>query len=73
MVIAYSGRKDSKPKLTMGHLFDTIKDITPIAKLMPEEISSSREWAKKHGTKNASNGEPENEGQAIIPKRKLSV
>ena len=44
-------------ELASKDLFDTVKDITPISKMMAEDIKKSREWAKNRGIKAASRSE----------------
>ena len=51
LVRAYSRKHKN---LELADLMDTVKDITPIAKLMANDIENARKWAKDRGTKNAS-------------------
>jgi SpoVK/Ycf46/Vps4 family AAA+-type ATPase len=51
LVKAYSRKHKN---LELADLMDTVKDITPIAKLMANDIENARKWAKDRGTKNAS-------------------
>lgn len=56
--------------LTSVDLLETVKEVTPVARLMAEDITKSREWAKSRA-KYASRGE---ESVVITaPKRKLGA
>jgi ATP-dependent 26S proteasome regulatory subunit len=56
LVTAYKAKdKNGAPlsDLQTKHLLQTSKEITPIARLMAEELEASRAWAKDHGVKYA--------------------
>jgi SpoVK/Ycf46/Vps4 family AAA+-type ATPase len=58
LALAFSKESELKTE----HMISKAQEITPIARLMEEDIKKSREWAKSHGVK-----------PAYIPAPKLAV
>ena len=69
LVCAY---KSGKPDLTSEDLLETVGLITPISRLMKQEIEESRTWARAHGILNASTAresapEPKRNRKVMVP------
>jgi SpoVK/Ycf46/Vps4 family AAA+-type ATPase len=47
-------RSQKHADLTEEDLLETVKEITPVSKLMKADIDAAREWARNRGTKMAS-------------------
>jgi SpoVK/Ycf46/Vps4 family AAA+-type ATPase len=52
--LKYGFKKGHKPNPTASDFLETVKNVTPIVRLMKDDIDASRKWAKDHGARNAS-------------------
>lgn len=68
LVTAFSA---SHKDITLEDLKETVKEITPIIKLMSADIQNARKWAESHGAKPASIKHEVVESTENKPKRKV--
>lgn len=47
-------KKNHKPDPTVSDFLETVNNVTPIVRLMKDDIDASRKWAKERGARNAS-------------------
>ena len=69
--LKYGFKKGHKPDPTVSDFLETVGNVTPIVRLMKNDIDEARQWAKTRGARNASIVREETSGPVPTRVRKV--